>query len=256
MNPDGSDARIIAQGIRNAVGLRYVPDIDGGSLLATNMGADHLGDKLPDDTLFKTDPGATTPVNYGWPACYFSSGEAVHDATPLPSMNDPALKAHTDPPASHAQDSVYGKQRGVAEAGTNLPAGGGHVGGADLNAALGQPPPPLASCQAVPQSYVWFPAHSSPLGLERFTAADPNLKDSFLVALHGASHPGVGTGYRVVRFTAVERKPEDFITGFLTFKDGKPIVHGRPCGLFRVGPDSFLLTDDYLGLVYYIHPHA
>jgi len=37
---------------------------------------------------------------------------------------------------------------------------------------------------------------------------------------------------------------------------GKPVVHGRPCGLLRVGPDSFLLTDDYLGLVYYIHPAA
>jgi glucose/arabinose dehydrogenase len=255
MNPDGSDAKVVAQGIRNAVGLRYFAEIDGGSLFATNMGADHLGDKLPDDTLFKIDARANHALNYGWPGCYFAEGKAVRDATPLPSMNDPAMKARTDAPAIHTQDSVYGKQSGVAEAGTNLPAGGGHAAGADPNAALGNPPSPLQSCEAVPPPYVWFAAHSSPLGMEHFTEGDSNLKDSFLVALHGASHPRIGSGYRVVQFTAADRKPKDFITGFLTFEGGKPIVHGRPCGLLRVGPDSFLLTDDYLGLVYYIHPH-
>ncbi len=256
MNPDGSDAKIVAQGIRNAVGLLSAPEMDGGALFATNMGADHLGDKLPEDTLFKIDTHADHAVNYGWPACYFAEGKAMHDSTPLPSMDDPAMKAHTDAPARRADDSVYGKQRGVAEAGTNLAAGGGHAAGADPNAALGHAPEPLKSCEGLPQPYTWFAAHSSPLGIERFSAADPNLNESFLVALHGASHPRIGVGYRVVRFTAADRKPEDFITGFLTFKDGKPMVHGRPCGLFRVGPDSFLLTDDYLGLVYAIYPHS
>ena len=45
-------------------------------------------------------------------------------------------------------------------------------------------------------------------------------------------------------------KPQDFITGFL--QDG--IVYGRPCDIFRMGADSFLLTDDYSGVIYYIHP--
>ena len=59
----------------------------------------------------------------------------------------------------------------------------------------------------------------------------------------------------MVRFTSGDRTPQDFITGFLTADaTGKPIVHGRPCGMLRVGPDSFLLTDDKLGLVYFIHP--
>ena len=255
INPDGSDAKVVAHGVRNAVDLRWFEDIDGGSLFATNMGDDHLGEKLPDDTLFQIDTRAKQPANYGWPACYFSSGTAVHDATPLPSMNDPALKARTDAPPRHPHDSVYGKQSGVAESGTNLAAGGGHTAEPDPNAALGQPPSPLSSCEPVPQPYSWFPAHSSPLGLERFPAADPNLNGSLLVALHGASHPSIGAGYRVVRIGA-NRKPEDFITGFLTTIGRTPIVHGRPCGLFRIGPDSFLLTDDYLGLVYYIHPQA
>ena len=82
------------------------------------------------------------------------------------------------------------------------------------------------------------------------------LHNSFLVALHGASHPHIGTGYRVVRFSPSDRKPHDFITGFLTVVHGKPVVHGRPCGILRTGPDSFLLTDDYLGLIYSIYPRA
>jgi hypothetical protein len=92
------------------------------------------------------------------------------------------------------------------------------------------------------------------LGFAYFTGADPALHGSFLVALHGAGHPNIGTGYRVARFMESDRNAHDFITGFLTFVAGKPVVHGRPCGLLRVGPDSFLLSDDYLGLLYYIHP--
>ncbi len=59
-----------------------------------------------------------------------------------------------------------------------------------------------------------------------------------------------------MRFTPTNRTPRDFLTGFLTFANGKPIVHGRPCGLLRLGPDTFLLSDDFLGLIYYIHPKA
>jgi glucose/arabinose dehydrogenase len=256
MDPDGGNARIIAQGMRNAVDLRYVPEVDGGSLFATNMGDDHLGDQRPDDTFFKVDPAPEQPLNYGWPACYFADGKAVHDSSPLPSMEDPAVKAHTDQPPPEPEDTVYGKQRGVASAGTNLAAGGGHAAVPDPNADLGQPPAPLKSCDQVPAPYAWFMAHSSPLGFAYFPDADPNLKGSFLVALHGASHPHIATGYRVVRFTAGDRKPHDFITGFLTFAGGKGAVHGRPCGVFRIGPDSFLLSDDYLGLIYYVHPRG
>ena len=56
MDPDGGKPKVIAQGIRNAVDLRFVPDVDGGRLFATDMGDDHLGDKLPDDTFFEIDP--------------------------------------------------------------------------------------------------------------------------------------------------------------------------------------------------------
>jgi glucose/arabinose dehydrogenase len=278
MNPDGSHQRLEAQGLRNAVDLRFVPDLDGGSLFATNMGDDHLGDKLPEDTFFELDsnarPGpiaASRPPNYGWPTCYFANGKPVHDATPLPAMPAPGdLATESERPAnagvaSHgidtsqpkaagniSADSVYGKQSSdIAAAGTNLAA---QNHGADPNASLGAPPHPLSECGSVPAAYTTFAAHSSPLGLAYFGPDSTTLHTTFLVALHGASHPHIGTGYRVVQFTPADRTPRPFITGFLATVAGKPVVHGRPCGLLRLGPDTFLLTDDYLGLVYYVHP--
>ena len=250
MEPDGGHPSLVAQGMRNAVDLHAVSEL-GGALFATNMGDDHLGDKLPEDTFFQVDADAHPALHYGWPTCYFAHGRAVLDTTPLPSLDNPAAIA---PVPAAASDSVYGRQSGVAASGTNLAAGGGHAFGRDPNAALGPAPAPLRSCGDVPAAYTTFAAHSSPLGFAFFPPPDPLLHDSFLVALHGASHPHIGTGYRVVRFTPGDRTPRDLITGFLTSEHGRPAVHGRPCGLLRVGPDSFLLTDDYLGVIYFIHP--
>jgi glucose/arabinose dehydrogenase len=254
MDPDGKNPTLVAQGLRNAVDLHGEPGL-GGQLCATNMGDDHLGAKLPEDTFFAINTSATKPLNYGWPACYFAQGKAMHDATPLPKMEESGeLTNGPEETDSDKRDSVYGKQQGVAAAGTNLAAGGGRARAADPNAALGAPPAPLKSCETVPAAYTTFAAHSSPLGFAYFAQSDALLGDGFLVALHGASHPSIGTGYRVVRFTPQDRTPRDFITGFLTNVNGKPVVHGRPCGILRIGPDRFLVTDDYLGLVYAVYP--
>jgi glucose/arabinose dehydrogenase len=118
---------------------------------------------------------------------------------------------------------------------------------------------PNAHCDTVPAAYTTFAAHSSPLGVALFPATDTLLKDTFLVALHGAGHPRIGTGYKLVRFTAHNRTPQDFLTGFYqrTKIPGKPDdvrVFGRPCGLYRTGPDSFLVTDDIQGTIYAIYP--
>jgi glucose/arabinose dehydrogenase len=248
MDPDGKHQGIVAKGLRNAVGLAFFPELDGGGLFATNMGADHLGDDEPEDTFFELDsnsPAGTlalqvnfnfsnelssgvdgkptirggnetlpAPADYGWPTCYFSDG-----------------KAHADPliSAPKATDHIFPAP----------PAG---------------PPPRQINCGKVPAAYTTFAAHSSPLGLEYFDSTNRILKDTFLVALHGAGHPKIGTGYRIVRFTPARREPEDFITGFLLTEAGKPAVKGRPCGLLRIGPDSFLLTDDLDGVIYSIHP--
>ena len=98
-------------------------------------------------------------------------------------------------------------------------------------------------CNKVPAALVPFAAHSSPLGLEYFD-------DSFLVALHGSTKKALRRGYRVVRVS--ESRPgiaEDFITGFF---DGVRI-YGRPADIFAFDKDSFLLTDDYSGVIYYVY---
>ncbi len=61
---------------------------------------------------------------------------------------------------------------------------------------------PDAHCDKVPAAFTTFAAHSSPLGVELFPRTDTLLKKTFLVALHGAGHPRIGTGYKLVRFTA------------------------------------------------------
>lgn len=109
------------------------------------------------------------------------------------------------------------------------------------------------NCRSIPSAYAAFDAHSSPLGLEYFDANnDAELRDSFLVALHGSTKRGLNRGYRVVRLPGSSARsvaPEDFITGFL---EGR-VVHGRPVDVLSLGTDAFLLTDDYAGVVYYVY---
>ena len=73
MNPDGSDQREIAHGLRNAVGLKYLD----GHLFASNQGSDHLGLQKPDETFYALDPTADT--DYGWPYCHSSNGKIFED---------------------------------------------------------------------------------------------------------------------------------------------------------------------------------
>lgn len=185
MDPDGRNQEIIARGLRNAVGVRWV----SGGLWATNMGADHLGDDRPDDAVYAIAPGA----NYGWPSCYLYRGAVYADTLfrALPSRVDP---------------------------------------------------------RTVPAPYASFRAHSAPLGLEYFGGfPDAALNNFFLVALHGSGNVPLKRGYTVARVKhgAVVR---DFITGFL--RNGK--INGRPCDILRVGLNSFFVTDDHAGAVYYV----
>lgn len=62
MEMDGSHRRIFARGLRNAVGLKWV----NNQLFATDMGADHLGNDRPEDTMYVVKES----VNYGWPYCF------------------------------------------------------------------------------------------------------------------------------------------------------------------------------------------
>ena len=106
-----------------------------------------------------------------------------------------------------------------------------------------------ATLKGMPLCFSSFPAHSSPLGLEYFGSdfEIPELRNCFLVGLHGSGKQSLGRGYRIARL----RKglpSEDFITGFR--RDGK--VLGRPCDILRGGPDAFFFTDDLDGTLYYV----
>jgi glucose/arabinose dehydrogenase len=83
MNPDGSEQRQIAKGLRNAVGLKWI----GDTLYATNQGSDHLGLQRPDETFYrlvsKNPPataGGSDPISdFGWPYCHSSNGKIFAD---------------------------------------------------------------------------------------------------------------------------------------------------------------------------------
>lgn len=190
MDADGKNQRYFARGLRNAVGLRSVK----GQLFATNMGADHLGDRKPADTMYALRDG----TNYGWPFCYQSG-------------------------TGRFPDALF------------------NAGSKKMN------------CRNVPAAYAAFDAHSSPLGFEYFDASNGDeLRDSFLVALHGSTKENLNHGYRVVRLRgsgARANQPEEFINGFL--QAGR--VNGRPVDVLNFGADAFLLTDDKAGVVYYVY---
>ena len=106
-----------------------------------------------------------------------------------------------------------------------------------------------AGCTRVARPYAWFPARSSALGFDFFTDPDTPepLKNSFLVALHGSTNESIGRGYKIVIMRKGERL-RDLVTGFLNGKT----IHGRPCDIMKLGPDSFLFTDDHRGVVYLV----
>ena len=68
--PDGSEGRVYARGLRNAVGFVFHPAT--GDIWATENGRDNLGDDLPPDEVNIVREGQ----DYGWPYCY---GKRVPD---------------------------------------------------------------------------------------------------------------------------------------------------------------------------------
>ena len=183
MNPDGTQNRVFAKGLRNAVSIKWF----GNFLFATNQGSDHLGLQKPDETFYAVKDGA----DYGWPYCHSSNGRI---------FADPKIKRRE-------------------------------------------------GCGGVTAPYAFFPARSSALGFDYFDDSNSPalLKDAFLVSLHGSTNKAIGHGYKIAILRKGE-KLQDFITGFL--QDGT--VVGRPCDIMKLGPDSFLFTDDNKGIIYFV----
>ncbi len=61
---DGSNGRVYARGLRNAVGIAVNPW--NQQVWATNNGRDSLGDDTPPETIYDLHDGG----NYGWPVCH------------------------------------------------------------------------------------------------------------------------------------------------------------------------------------------
>jgi glucose/arabinose dehydrogenase len=108
---------------------------------------------------------------------------------------------------------------------------------------------PAPNCKNVPVSFAAFPAHSSAMGFDYFDgkSSDVNLKNSFLVALHGSTNRDDRRGYKIVAVGKNNRQ-QDFITGFL--QDNS--ILGRPCDIMKISHDSFLFSDDRGGVIYLV----
>ena len=72
MNPDGSEQKIFASGLRNAVGIKWM----GDRFYATNMGSDQFGPQKPDDQFVQVQKNAF----YGWPFYYEDRGKLYADS--------------------------------------------------------------------------------------------------------------------------------------------------------------------------------
>ncbi|MFL6514674.1 MAG: PQQ-dependent sugar dehydrogenase [Chthoniobacterales bacterium] len=67
LNPDGSDRKVFAWGIRNAVGIAFRPGTN--ELWMSTNERDELGDNLPPDYISRVQPGGF----YGWPWFYIGN---------------------------------------------------------------------------------------------------------------------------------------------------------------------------------------
>jgi glucose/arabinose dehydrogenase len=114
---------------------------------------------------------------------------------------------------------------------------------AKLNHIKLPPVPPLAYCG--------FKAHSAPLGFDYFSNfANPQLKNHFLVALHGSTTISRQRGNAVVMITGTDQYVE-IVSGFQTVKKNND-RHGRACDVLMNDANSFFVTDDKNGALYYV----
>jgi glucose/arabinose dehydrogenase len=96
-----------------------------------------------------------------------------------------------------------------------------------------------------------FQAHSAPLGFAYLTGfADPLFNNSFLVALHGSTSVWRQRGNAVVQLLP-NGTYREIITGFLQGKSESKRF-GRPCDIFQRDQQSFFVSDDKHGVIYFV----
>lgn len=102
-----------------------------------------------------------------------------------------------------------------------------------------------------PVAYCGFKAHSAPLGFDYFEGFnDPLLRNSFLVALHGSTSVWRQRGNSVVKILS-GNSYQEIVTGFLSGKT-EADRKGRPCDVLMNNNQSFYITDDLNGVLYYV----
>ncbi len=188
MNPDGSNQRFFARGLRNSVQLKWL----GGKMWVTSMGRDQIGPDKPEEMFHTVADGGF----YGFPFYYQYQG-----------------KVYADPQFKDSTRAKWVKE------------------------------PTVAFCG--------FKAHSAPLGFDYFkNFDDPNLKNAFLVALHGSNMIWRERGNAVVKARGTNDYDE-IVKGFLP-KGGKEEKDrkGRPCDVLMRDNKSFFITDDLNGVLY------
>ncbi len=72
MNPDGTDKKIYARGLRNSVGIKWI----GDELWATTMGRDLIGPDKPEEQFLKVEKDRF----YGWPYYFQYQNKMYEDA--------------------------------------------------------------------------------------------------------------------------------------------------------------------------------
>jgi len=111
--------------------------------------------------------------------------------------------------------------------------------------------PHSAYVRTPPISPYSFKAHSAPLGFEYFSNFnDTLLNNSFLVALHGSTSVWRQRGNAIVQVLP-NGTYREIINGFLQGK-AENRRFGRPCDIIQWDNNSFFITDDKYGVVYYI----
>lgn len=96
-DPDGSNGRIYAKGLRNAVGITWRPG--SNELWATNNGRDMLGDDQPPETV---NVATSDGLDFGWPRCHsgrIADPEFGKEANACEGVTPPAveMQAHSAP---------------------------------------------------------------------------------------------------------------------------------------------------------------
>src|SRR5438477_6815501 len=82
LNPDGTGQKVYAWGIRNAVGIAFLPGTD--ELWMSTNERDELGDDLPPDYISSVKPGGF----YGWPWFYIGNHTDPHHKGKHPELAD------------------------------------------------------------------------------------------------------------------------------------------------------------------------